>query len=126
MSKPRPAHPDILKSLIARVDLLLKNGMVTKDFIISSEEASAVTGRSVETLRRYARYHHIPCIAYPGKNMYPLKEICEWVLKHYREATVTTSEMNGYRSVKRGRPRKAKTNRGIFQKTEKSTGHILT
>jgi hypothetical protein len=108
MSRPKPVPPDVIKDLKNRVDLLFKNGMVTKDFVISSEEASAISGRSVETLRRYARYHHIPCIAYPGKNMYPLKGICEWVLKHYREATITTSDINGYRSVKRGRPPKRK------------------
>jgi len=108
--KPRqkPAQPDVIRDLKIRVDMLLKNGMITKDFVINSIEAAAVTGLSEETLRRYARFNHISRFAYPGKNMYPLKELCLWVEQHYQPATVSTSEMNGYKGVKMGRPRKRK------------------
>ena len=104
----KPADPEIIKDLKNRVDTLLKNGMITRDFLINSEEASALTGRSVETLRRYARFNHIPCYAYPGSNMYPLKELCLWVESFYKPATTSTSEMNDYKGVKKGRPRKKK------------------
>jgi hypothetical protein len=110
MSKPKPAQPEIIKALMGRVDMLLKLGVITKDFVINSEEAAALTGLSVETLRRYARFEHISCIAYPGRNLYPLKELCEFVEKHYRKATIAnTSQMNGYTGVKMGRPKKGKT-----------------
>jgi hypothetical protein len=40
--------------------------------------------------------------------MYPLKALCEMVDCHYREVTVvSTSEMNGYKGVKMGRPKKS-------------------
>jgi hypothetical protein len=109
----KPAQPDIIRELKARIDLLLKNGMITKDFVVNTEEASVITGLSVETLRRYARFHHISCFVYPGKNLYPLKELCQWVEKHYQPATVSTSEMNNYQGVKMGRPHKRK---GGFKK----------
>jgi hypothetical protein len=106
--RQKPAQPDVIRELKARVDLLLKNGLVTKDFVINTEEASAITGLSAETLRRYAQCNHISHFKYPGKNMYPLKELCVWVEQHYQKATVTTSEMNNYKGAKIGRPRKKK------------------
>jgi hypothetical protein len=109
MPRPKPLQPADLKTLTAKIDTLLKIGVVTKDFNINSEEASLVTGLSVETIRRYARSKHIPCIQYAGRNLYPLKALCEFVDRHYREATVvSTSEMNGYKGVKMGRPKKSK------------------
>jgi hypothetical protein len=99
----------VLKDLISRTDTLLKMGVVSKDCVINSLEAACITGLSEETIRRYGRGKHIPVIQYPGRNMYPLKEICEFVDRHYREVTVvSTSEMNGYKGVKMGRPRKSK------------------
>ena len=106
--RQKPASPDIIRDLKNRIDLLLKNGLVTKDFVVNTEEASAVTGLTGGTLCRYARCHHIPHFSYPGKNMYPLRDLCLWVEKHYQPATVSTSEMNGYKSVKMGRPPKKK------------------
>jgi hypothetical protein len=109
MPRPKPAQPEVLKELTARIDALLNLGVITKDFVINSLEASYVTGLSEETIRRYARGRHIPCIQYAGRNMYPLKALCEFVTKHYREVTaVSTSEMNGYKGVKMGRPKKSK------------------
>ncbi|MDR0474214.1 MAG: hypothetical protein LBH43_11150 [Treponema sp.] len=102
----KPAQPDIIRELKARIDLLLKNGMITKDFLVNSEEASAITGLSVETLRRYARFNHIDHYSYPGKNLYPCLSLCLWVEKHYQAATVSTSEMNNYQGVKMGRRKK--------------------
>jgi hypothetical protein len=108
MPRPKPAQPEVLKDLISRIDTLLKMGAITKDFVINSLEASIITGLSEETIRRYARYRHIPCIQYPGRNMYPLKEICKMVEDRYRKVTVvSTSEMKGYKSVKMGRPKKS-------------------
>jgi hypothetical protein len=108
MSRPKPAQPEVLRDLISRVDTLLKLGVVTKDFVINSLEASVITGLSEETIRRYARYRYIPCIQYPGRNMYPLKGICKLVEDRYREVTVvSTSEMKGYKGVKMGRPKKS-------------------
>jgi hypothetical protein len=104
--RQKPAQPDVIRELKSRVDLLLKNGLVTKDFIVSTEEASAVTGLSEKTLSRYAQHNHISHYKYPGKNMYPLKELCLWVENHYQKATVSTSEMNNYQGAKIGRPRK--------------------
>jgi hypothetical protein len=106
--RKKQADPDVIRGLEARLDLLLKNGMVTKDHVINTEEASAITGLSPNTLCKYAQCNHIGHYKYPGKNMYPLKELCLWVEQHYVKATVTTSEMNGYHSVKMGRPRKRK------------------
>jgi hypothetical protein len=109
MSKPKPAQPEVLQDLTSRIDTLLKLGVITKDFVINSLEAAYVTGLSEETIRRYARCRHIPCIHYVGRNMYPLKALCEFVAQHYREVTVvSTSEMNNYRGVKTGRPKKSK------------------
>jgi hypothetical protein len=109
MPRPKPAQPEVLNDLITRTDTLLKMGVITKDFVINSLEAAYVTGLSEETIRRYARGKHIPCIQYAGRNMYPLKALCEFVARHYREVTVvSTSEMNGYKGVKMGRPKKSK------------------
>jgi hypothetical protein len=94
MPRPKPAQPELLKGLIARIDTLLNLGVITKDFAINSLEAAYVTGLSVETVRRYARSRHIPCIQYAGRNLYPLKALCEFVDRHYREATViSTSDL---------------------------------
>jgi hypothetical protein len=109
MAKPKPAQPEVIKALMDRTDVLLKLGSITKDFVINSEEAAVLTGLSVETLRRYARYRHISCIAYPGRNLYPLKELCKYVEEHYRKATIAnTSEMNVHTGAKMGRPKKGK------------------
>jgi hypothetical protein len=109
MPRPKPAQPEVLKDLTSRGDTLLNLGVITKDFVVNSLEAAYITGLSEETIRRYARFHHIPCIQYPGRNMYPLKELCDFVNKHYRAVTVVnTTDMNGYKGVKTGRPRKSK------------------
>jgi hypothetical protein len=109
MSRPKPAQPDVIKGIIDRIDLLLKNGIVQKDFVITTEEAAAITGLSPETIRQYGKMEHFPAFKYPGKNLYPGKEIAEWVLKHYHGVKLeTTAQINGYKpgAVKRGRPRK--------------------
>ena len=107
MNRPRPASPDVINDLKARMNILIKLGPVTKDFIISSEEASALTGLSVETVRRYGRYSHFSTFRYPGRNFYSLKDICEWVEARYAKATVqNTADMNT--GAKMGRPKKKK------------------
>jgi hypothetical protein len=109
MSRPKPLPTDVLNNLIARTNVLLKNGIITKDFIINTEEAAIITGLSPETVRQYAKTGYLPAFKYPGKNLYPLAEICQWVLCHYSAKTLDdTREINGYKpgAVKRGRPRK--------------------
>jgi hypothetical protein len=108
MPRPKPAQPEVLKDLISRIDTLLNLGVISKDFVVNSREAAFITGFSEITIRRYAQCGHIPCIKYPGRNMYPLKALCEMVDSHYREVTVvSTSEMKGYQGVKMGRPKKS-------------------
>ncbi|GHV93344.1 hypothetical protein AGMMS50268_38470 [Spirochaetia bacterium] len=109
MPKSKPLQPADLKTLIGKVDTLLNLGIVTKDFVVNSEEAALITGLSPETIRRYGRFHHLPVIQYAGRNMYPLKALCEFVDRHYHSVTiVNTSEMNGYKGVKMGRPKNGK------------------
>jgi hypothetical protein len=73
MAKPKPAQPEVIRGIVDRINRLLAIGVITKDFVVNSEEASAITGLSVETLRRYARFSHIACIGYAGRNLYPSK-----------------------------------------------------
>jgi predicted DNA-binding transcriptional regulator AlpA len=101
MTRAKPAQPEVIRGIVSRIDKLLKLGVVTKDFVVNSEEASAITGLSEETVRRYARCHHFPHFAYPGRNMYPLKEICKWVESKYQPVLKNASEINGYKPRKR-------------------------
>jgi hypothetical protein len=119
LPRQKPASPDVINDLKNRVDQLLKKGIITKDFIVSTEEASVITGLSAETLRHYAQQNHIAHFKFPGKNFYPLKALCDWVEQHYQEATVSTSEMNRYKSVKTGRPKKKKGGFAAKPKTGK-------
>jgi hypothetical protein len=108
MPKPKPLQPADLKTLIGKVDTLIVLGVVSKDFNVNSAEAALITGLSEETIRRYGRYRHIPIIQYAGRNLYPLKALCEFVDRQYRAVTlVSTSEMNGYKGVRMGRPKKS-------------------
>jgi hypothetical protein len=107
MTRAKPTAPEVIQGIINRIDLLLKNGVVTKDFVINTEEAAVITGLSPETIRQYGKMEHFPAFKYPGKNLYPCKEICEWVLRHYHGVKLeTTAQINGYKpgAVKRGRP----------------------
>lgn len=109
MNRPKPAAPELIQGIIDRIDLLLRNGIITKDFVINTEEAAAITGLSPETIRQYGKMEHFPTFKYPGKNLYPAKEIANWVLDHYHGVKLkTTAQINGYKpgAVKRGRPRK--------------------
>jgi len=88
-----------------RLDLLSKLGI--KDMPINSEEASAITGLAKNTLCRYATLGHFSSYKYPNRNLYPLREMCEWVLKHYHGVVIRkTSDLNKYKPIKRGRPKK--------------------
>jgi hypothetical protein len=107
MSRPKPVTADVIQGIIRRIDTLLKNGVITKDFIINTEEAAVITGLSLETVRQYGKTGYFPAFKYPGKNLYPCKEICQWVLNHYSGKTLNdTTQINGYKpgAVKRGRP----------------------
>ena len=109
MSRPKPVATDVINVLIKRIDALLKIGIVTKDFVINTDEVAMITGLSPETVRQYAKTGYIPAFKYPGKNLYPCKEICQWVLSHYHAKLLDdTTEINGYKpgAVRRGRPRK--------------------
>ena len=115
MSRPKPLPPDILRTLIQKADLLLKNGLVSKDFVINTEEAAVISGLSPETVRQYGKTGHFPVIAYPGKNLYPLRWLCQWVLDHYRDAILPdTTQINGYKPT--GRKRRKRNNFGITAK----------
>ena len=108
MSRSKPLSSDILKNLIAKIDILLKNGMISKDFVINTEEAALVSGLSPETVRQYGKTGHFPTIKYPGKNLYPLSWICQWVNSHYQDVVLEdTTKINGYRprGSKRKKPR---------------------
>jgi hypothetical protein len=114
MSRPKPPSLDCIQDIKNRLDKLLKMGTIKKDFPISTAEAQAITGLSMETLRRYASMGYVSVFKFPGRNLYPLHELCTWVEKHYQKAVITkTSDLNGYvpgsGGAKRGRPRKAKT-----------------
>jgi predicted DNA-binding transcriptional regulator AlpA len=116
MSRPKPVATDVIQGIINRIDTLLKNGVITKDFIINTEEVAIITGLSRETVRQYGKTGYFPAFKYPGKNLYPCNEICQWVLNHYSEKTlVNTTKINGYKPVgaKRGRPRKGAKYGGI-------------
>jgi len=112
MSRPKPTAADVIRGIIMRIDTLLKIGVITKDFIINTDEAAIITGLSPETVRQYGKTGHFPSFKYPGKNLYPCKEICQWVLSHYSAKKLDdTTTINGYKpvienKVKRGRPRK--------------------
>ena len=97
MSRPRPPSQDCIKDIIGRLDLLKKVGV--KDLPVNTEEASAITGLSQETLRRYGTLDKISTFKYPHRNLYPLRELCEWALKHYHRA-------NSRPKVRPGRPAK--------------------
>jgi hypothetical protein len=120
MNRPKPIAADVIQGIIRRVDALLKNGVITKDFIINTEEAAIITGLSPETVRQYGKTGYFPTFKYPGKNLYPCKEICLWVLGHYSEKKLDdTTTINGYKpsmenKVKRGRPRKNRRVRGDY------------
>ena len=100
-----------MDSLIDRINLLLKNGVVTKDFLASTAEAAAITGLSVPTICIYAQSNQISHFSYPGKNLYPLKELCQWVDQHYQKATIlSTYELNGgYKSTKKSVQKKGRS-----------------
>ncbi|WP_461246547.1 hypothetical protein [Treponema sp. R6D11] len=103
MSRPRPPSFDCIHDIMKRLDLLAKLGV--KDLPINAEEASAVTGLAKNTLCRYATMGHFPVYKYPNRNLYPLREMCEWVLEHYHGVKVKkTSDMNNYKVVKRQKP----------------------
>ena len=109
MSRPKPLPTDVINNLIARTNVLLKNGIVKKDFVINTEEAAIITGLAPGTVRQYGKTGYFPAYKYPGKNLYPLVELCQWVLSRYSAKTLDdTKEINGYNpgAVKRGRPRK--------------------
>jgi len=102
MSRPRPPSLDCIKDIKDRVELLQKIG-IKKDVLVNTEEASAITGLSKETMRRYGTLGYISTVRYPNRNLYLLSELCEYVERHYHKATgITTSQMNNYR--RRGRP----------------------
>ena len=107
MSRPRPPSLDCIQDILKRLDALKSIGI--KDMPINAEQAEAVTGLARNTLCRYGTLGYFPVFKYPNRNLYPLREMIEWVLKHYHGASViTTSQMNSYqrRVVKPGRPRK--------------------
>jgi hypothetical protein len=106
MSRPRPPSVNCIQDIMNRLDLLKKIGI--NDLPINSEEAEAITGLARNTLCRYAILGHFPSFKFPNRNLYPLREMCEWVLKHYHGGSaITTSQINGYQPrVKPGRPRK--------------------
>ena len=106
MSRPRPPSPDCIKDIKDRIELLLKCGPITKDLMINSEEASAITGLSQETIRKYGTLGYFSTIKYPHRNLYPASELCEYVLKRYHKAKDFTSTTELSNSVRRGRPRK--------------------
>jgi hypothetical protein len=104
MSRPRPPSPDCIQDIKNRIELLLKVGPITKDLIINTEEAAAITGLSRGTLCRYGTLGILPTIKYPHRNLYPALELCRWVESHYHGITMpNTSLLNCKR---RGRPRK--------------------
>jgi len=109
VNRPKPVTADVINGIINRIDTLLKNGVVTKDFVINTDEAAIITGLSPETVRQYGKTGYFPSFKYPGKNLYPCKEVCQWVLSRYSGKTLEdTTTINGSKkpSVKRGRPRK--------------------
>jgi hypothetical protein len=111
MSRPKPPSLDCIQDIKKRIDTLLEMGTIKKDLPVSTAEAQAITGLSMETLRRYASLGHISAFKFPGRNLYPCRELCEWVENHYRPVVVPkTSDLNGYvpggGGAKRGRPRK--------------------
>ena len=115
MSRPKPPSPDCLKDIRDRIELLLNKGMLGKDLPLSTEEASAITGLSQATVRRYGIAGHFPTFKVPGRNFYPCRELCDWTLKHYYGITgITTSQMNKYQPsvARRGRPKKKLTKSG--------------
>jgi len=118
MSRPKPVAADVIRLIIDRIDTLLKNGVISKDFIINTEEAAIITGLSPGTVRQYGRTGFFPSFQYPGKNLYPCKELCQWVLSKYKAKTLeNTTTINGSRSpyVRRGRPRKIGKGKYISQ-----------
>jgi hypothetical protein len=113
MSRPKPPSLDCIQDIRNRIDKLLEMGTIKKDLPISTAEAQAITGLSMETLRRYASLGHISAFKFPGRNLYPLHELCDWVERHYRGAVIAkTSDLNGYvpggGGAKRGRPKRQK------------------
>ena len=109
MSRPKPVTTDVINDIIKRIDTLLKIGVGVKDLLITSEEAAVITGLAPGTVRQYGKTGYFPAFKYPGKHLYPCKELCQWVLSRYSAKTLDdTKEINGYKpdAVKRGRPRK--------------------
>jgi hypothetical protein len=104
MSLPRPPSLDCIKDIKDRIELLLKVGPITKDLLVNAEEASAITGWSEGTVRRYGVLEHISTVKYGHRNYYCAHELCEKVLQNYHQAKIhNTSDLNLRR---RGRPRK--------------------
>jgi len=104
MSIPRPPSQDCIKDIKDRIELLLKVGPITKDLLVSAEEASAITGWTRLTVKKYGRQGRISTVKYGRRNYYLAHELCEEVLKNYQKATVNkTPEL---KPVRRGRPRK--------------------
>ena len=111
MNRNKPLPADVIRGISAKIEVLLKNGIIAKDFVINTTEASIITGLSPETIRQYGKTGYISTIHYPGKNLYPCKEICAFVLSRYQERTLPdTTQINGSRlktsAAKRGRPLK--------------------
>jgi hypothetical protein len=96
-----------------RLDLIQamgeKMGIKKVPVNISSEEAEAITGLARNTICQYATLGYFPSFKFPNRNVYSLRDMCEYALKHYHPATgITASQMNCYQQheVKRGRPKK--------------------
>jgi hypothetical protein len=106
MSLPRPPSPDCIKDINDRIDLLLKVGPITKDLLVNAEEASAITGWSTETVRRYGVLGHISTVKYGRRNHYLAHELCDRVLASYHKATVHNTTLLNNNPRRRGRPRK--------------------
>lgn len=104
MSRPKPASPDCIQDIKNRIDLLLKIGPLHKDVILSTEEASALTGLSRQTLSRYGTLGIVPTIKYPQRNFYPALELLQWRQSHYHGITMSTTTLINQK--RRGRPRK--------------------
>jgi hypothetical protein len=85
--------------------MLLKLGPITKDLLVNTEEAAAITGLSKETLCRYGTLGIVPTVKYPHRNLYPALELCGWVEKHYHGITMSNTSLLNHKK-RRGRPRK--------------------
>ena len=106
MSLPRPPSLDCIKDIKNRIDLLLRVGPITKDLLVSAEEASAITGWTPKTVKKHGQRGRISAVKYGHRSFYLATELCDEVIEKYEEKKAKTSGTSEPKPVRRGRPPK--------------------